>query len=115
MRLTDAGESLTIMFRYYTLPLLVKLITYIGIYLIVYLTTIYMYMMLYFYQNAKEISIKKTLGYSFFERYKDVYLINLAGYLLPFSINVFLLKINIFTTLAVILFLIICEVVSKVS
>lgn len=110
MRLTEAGESLTIMFRYYTLPLLVKLITYIGIYLIVYLTTIYMYMMLYFYQNAKEISIKKTLGYSFFERYKDVYLINLAGYLLPFSINVFLLKINIFTTLAVILFLIICEV-----
>lgn len=110
MRLTDASESLTIMFRYYTLPLLVKLITYIGIYLIVYLTTIYMYMMLYFYQNAKEISIKKTLGYSFFERYKDVYLINLAGYLLPFSINVFLLKINIFTTLAVILFLIICEV-----
>ena len=69
-----------------------------------------MYMMLYFYQNAKEISIKKTLVYSLFERYKDVYLINLAGYLLPFSINVFLLKINIFTTLAVILFLIICEV-----
>lgn len=60
----------------------------------------------YTYQKAKELSLKKVLGYDFLKRYGESYGVNLVAYLLSLSINIFLLINNVFTTLLVLLFII---------
>lgn len=111
IRLVNASDLINDMLSYYTIPTLVKLFLYMSIYLIVYSIIIYIYMKLYFNQKAKELSLKKLLGYDFFKRYKGIYGINLMAYLLPFSINVFLLKNNIFLTLIVLMFMVFFEII----
>lgn len=111
IRLVNASDLINDTLSYYTIPTVVKLFLYMSIYLIVYSIIIYIYMKLYFSQKAKDLSLKKLLGYDFLRRYKEIYGINLIAYLLPFSINVFLLKNNILITLIVLMFMVFFEII----
>lgn len=111
IRLVDANSNLETIFKYYTLPAIVRVFSYLGIYLIIYLTTLYIYMKLSFRQNAKEIAVKKSIGYNFFQRYKNIYLLNIFSYLLPFIVNICVFKINILSSLIITVILIIFEII----
>lgn len=112
IRIVNATELVDNLLRYYTIPTMIKLLLYIAVYAIVYLLIIYVYMQLYFNQNKKELAVKKSLGYSFIQRYYSLHAVNLIAYIMPLVIDIFLFKIGIINILFTLLFIAVLEMIA---